>query len=86
MSDNRIILHVDMELYRCVSDEVMEILRRFSNIVEQESIDEAFCYITEVKKHRRPWENSNSVKKLQISGYPISEHGNCRYFEGKRKT
>lgn len=58
MSDNRIILHVDMELYRCVSDEVMEILRRFSNI----------------------------VKKLQISGYPISEHGNCRYFEGKRKT
>jgi DNA polymerase IV (DinB-like DNA polymerase) len=35
-----------MELYRSISDDIMEILRGFCDIVEQESIDEAFCDIT----------------------------------------
>jgi DNA polymerase IV (DinB-like DNA polymerase) len=36
-----------MELYRNISDEVMEILKEYSEIIEQVSIDEAFCELTE---------------------------------------
>jgi len=46
LNPDAVFLPVNMELYRGISDEVMEILRGFSNIVEQESIDEAFCDIT----------------------------------------
>ncbi len=42
-----VFLPVNMELYRSISDEVMEILRGFSDTVEQESIDEAFCDISD---------------------------------------
>lgn len=46
MNPDAVFLPVNMELYRSISDEVMEILRGFSGTVEQESIDEAFCDIT----------------------------------------
>ncbi|VVB85804.1 DNA polymerase IV [uncultured archaeon] len=46
MNPDAVFLPVNMELYRSISDEVMEILRGFSDKVEQESIDEAFCDIT----------------------------------------
>ena len=46
MNPDAIFLPVNMELYRRTSEEVMEILREFSDTVEQESIDEAFCDIT----------------------------------------
>ncbi|MDO8726759.1 MAG: DNA polymerase IV [Candidatus Methanoperedens sp.] len=46
LNPDAIFLPVNMELYRSISDEIMEILRGFSDIVEQESIDEAFCDIT----------------------------------------
>lgn len=39
-------LPVNMELYRRISGEVMEILREHCGDIEQESIDEAFCDIT----------------------------------------
>lgn len=41
-----VFLPVNMELYRSISDEVMEILRGYCTILEQESVDEAFCDIT----------------------------------------
>ncbi len=41
-----VFLPVNMELYRSVSEEIMEILRGFSDKIEQESVDEAFCDIT----------------------------------------
>ncbi len=46
LNPDAVFLPVNMELYRSISDEVMEILRGFSDKVEQESIDEAFCDIT----------------------------------------
>ncbi|GFO97148.1 DNA-damage-inducible protein P [groundwater metagenome] len=46
MNPDAVFLPVNMELYRSISDEMMEILRGFSDMVEQESIDEAFCDIT----------------------------------------
>jgi DNA polymerase IV (DinB-like DNA polymerase) len=46
LNPDAIFLPVNMELYRSISDDVMEILRGFSDTVEQESIDEAFCDIT----------------------------------------
>jgi len=46
MNPDAVFLPVNMELYRSISDEIMEILHGFSDIVEQESIDEAFCDIT----------------------------------------
>lgn len=58
LDPDAVFLPVNMELYRSISDDVMEILRGFSDTVEQESIDEAFCDITdkavdfdEAKKH-----------------------------------
>ncbi len=41
-----VFLPVNMELYRSVSDEIIEILRRNCKTLEQESVDEAFCDIT----------------------------------------
>jgi len=46
LNPDAVFLPVNMEFYRSISDEIMEILRGFSDIVEQESIDEAFCDIT----------------------------------------
>ncbi len=46
LNPDAVFLPVNMELYRKISDEVMEILRGFCDLVEQESIDEAFCDIT----------------------------------------
>ena len=46
MNPDAVFLPVNMELYRSISDEIMELLRGFSDIVEQDSIDEAFCDIT----------------------------------------
>ncbi len=42
-----VFLPVNMELYRGISDDIMEIMRGFCDTVEQESIDEAFCDITD---------------------------------------
>jgi DNA polymerase IV (DinB-like DNA polymerase) len=42
-----IFLPVNMELYRTISDDVMEILKKYSGKIEQESIDEAFSDLTE---------------------------------------
>jgi DNA polymerase IV (DinB-like DNA polymerase) len=42
-----VFLPVNMELYHNRSDEVMEILKRYSDKIEQESIDEAYCDLTE---------------------------------------
>ncbi len=47
LNPDAVFLPVNMELYRSISDEVMEILRGFSGTVEQESIDEAFCDISD---------------------------------------
>lgn len=41
-----VFLPVNMELYRSISEEVMEILRGYCEKIEQESVDEAFCDIT----------------------------------------
>ncbi len=41
-----VFLPVNMELYRSVSDEVMEILKAHCSTLEQESVDEAFCEVT----------------------------------------
>ncbi len=41
-----VFLPVNMELYRRISEEVMKILRGYSEKIEQESVDEAFCDIT----------------------------------------
>jgi DNA polymerase IV (DinB-like DNA polymerase) len=46
LDPDAVFLPVNMELYRSISDEVMEILRGFCHTVEQESIDEAFCDIS----------------------------------------
>lgn len=46
LNPDAVFLPVNMELYRSISDDIMEILRGFSDTVEQESIDEAFCDIT----------------------------------------
>lgn len=46
LNPDAVFLPVNMELYRSISDEIMEVLRGFSDILEQESIDEAFCDIT----------------------------------------
>ncbi len=41
-----VFLPVNMELYRSISDEIMEILRSYCDVLEKESVDEAFCDIT----------------------------------------
>jgi len=46
LKPDTIFLPVNMELYRSISDEVMEILRGHCMTLEQESVDEAFCDIT----------------------------------------
>lgn len=46
LAPDAVFLPVNMELYRSISDEVMEILRAHSLRFEQESVDEAFCDIT----------------------------------------
>ena len=46
LAPDAVFLPVNMELYRSISDEVMEILREYSNRLEQESVDEAFIDIT----------------------------------------
>lgn len=46
LAPDAIFLPVNMELYRSISDEVMEILRGNCTMLEQESVDEAFCDIT----------------------------------------
>jgi DNA polymerase IV (DinB-like DNA polymerase) len=46
LAPDAVFLPVNMELYRSISDQVMEILRGYSDKMEQESIDEAFCDIT----------------------------------------
>jgi DNA polymerase IV (DinB-like DNA polymerase) len=46
LKPDAIFLPVNMELYRSISDEVMEILRGHCVTLEQESVDEAFCDIT----------------------------------------
>ena len=39
-------LPVNMELYSGTSDDVMEILKEYSDKIEQEGIDEAYCDLT----------------------------------------
>ncbi|MCE8428984.1 MAG: DNA polymerase IV [Candidatus Methanoperedens sp.] len=46
MNPEAVFLPVNKELYQDISDEVMEILRGFSQNIEQESVDEAFLDIT----------------------------------------
>ncbi len=46
LAPDAVFLPVDMELYRSISDEVMEILRGYSEKIEKESVDEAFIDIT----------------------------------------
>jgi DNA polymerase IV (DinB-like DNA polymerase) len=46
LKPDAIFLPVNMELYRSISDEVMEIVRGHCISLEQESVDEAFCDIT----------------------------------------
>lgn len=41
-----VFLPVNMELYRSISDEVMEMIKSHCGIFEQESVDEAFCDTT----------------------------------------
>ncbi|MCX9012970.1 MAG: DNA polymerase IV [Candidatus Methanoperedens sp.] len=46
LAPDAVFLPVNMELYRNISDEVMEILRGYCARFEQESVDEAFCELT----------------------------------------
>jgi DNA polymerase IV (DinB-like DNA polymerase) len=46
LNPDAVFLPVNMELYRGISDEIMEILRGYCSVLEQESVDEAFCDIT----------------------------------------
>ncbi len=46
LAPDAVFLPVNMELYRSISDEVMEILRGYCEKFEQESVDEAFCELT----------------------------------------
>lgn len=46
LNPDAIFLPVNMELYRSISDDIMEILRGYGGVLEQESVDEAFCDIT----------------------------------------
>jgi DNA polymerase IV (DinB-like DNA polymerase) len=46
LAQDAVFLPVNMELYRSISDEIMEILRGHCRTFEQESVDEAFCDIT----------------------------------------
>lgn len=46
LNPDAIFLPVNMELYRSISYEIMELLRGHCNVLEQESVDEAFCDIT----------------------------------------
>lgn len=46
LAPDAVFLPVDMELYRSISDEVMEVLKGYCKTFEQESVDEAFCEIT----------------------------------------
>lgn len=46
MNPDAVFLPVNMDLYRSISEEVMEIVREFCDTLEQESVDEAFCEIT----------------------------------------
>ncbi|HEY9207171.1 MAG TPA: DNA polymerase IV [Candidatus Methanoperedens sp.] len=46
LAPHALFLPVNMELYRSISDEVMEVLRGYCRTLEQESVDEAFCDIT----------------------------------------
>lgn len=46
LAPDAVFLPVNMELYRGISDEVMEILRGYCAGFEQESVDEAFCELT----------------------------------------
>ncbi len=46
LTPDAVFLPVNMELYRSISDEVMEILRGYCEVLEKESVDEAFCDIT----------------------------------------
>jgi DNA polymerase IV (DinB-like DNA polymerase) len=47
LAPDAVFLPVNMELYHNRSDEVMEILKGYSDKIEQESIDEAYCDLTE---------------------------------------
>ncbi|MFZ3059240.1 MAG: DNA polymerase IV [Candidatus Methanoperedens sp.] len=46
LAPEAVFLPVNMELYRSISDEVMEILHGYCEVLEKESVDEAFCDIT----------------------------------------
>ena len=46
LNPDAIFLPVNMELYRGISEEVMEILKGYCVTLEKESVDEAFCDIT----------------------------------------
>lgn len=46
IAPDAVFLPVNMELYRSISDEVMEMIKSHCGIFEQESVDEAFCDIT----------------------------------------
>lgn len=46
LKPDAIFLPINMELYRSISDEVMEILRGYCEVLKKESVDEAFCGIT----------------------------------------
>ena len=46
LAPEAVFLPVNMELYRSISDEIMEILRGYCDVLEKESVDEAFCDIT----------------------------------------
>ncbi len=46
LAPEAVFLPVNMELYRSISDEVMEILKGYCAKFEQESVDEAFCEIS----------------------------------------
>src|SRR3990170_4624213 len=50
LAPDAVFLPVNMELYRSISDDVMEILKEYSEKIEKESIDEAFCDLTEKVK------------------------------------
>lgn len=46
LAPDAVFLPVNMELYRSISDEVMDILKAHCSVLEQESVDEAFCEVT----------------------------------------
>lgn len=56
-----IYLPPNIELYRKVSDRIMDIIRGFSQVVEQISLDEAYVDITKKGEEKKIWQRAEEI-------------------------